>query len=493
MTPLCDQHSLPSSPPPRPPPRPRPRARRLGGRLALAASRGAALAAGGAGAAEPPVDPLPVRAPADDDTPPPPAAITLAPGGLTMSLAQAEETALKNQPNLRQARANTDAAAGRVEQARSGYLPQVTATGTYERTTSNFTPRPGFQPTAGVTVPPATNATFNYFSFGLTGSQLIYDFGLTSDKWRSAAASHDAARLSEDTTITQLVATVRHDYFQARAQQDLVTVAEESVANQKRHVAQIEGLVKVGIRPEIDLASTLTDLANAQVQQINAVNAVRVAKAQLGQAMGITRDDYDLTDADLKAPPDEEEPLTGLVDKALRARPEVAVLEQQRRAQALTLASDRGAYGPSLGVIASATEAGLALDALVPNWFLGLNLNWALLQGGLTTGQVHEAAATLRGFDAQMDALRLQVRVDVEQAQLNLYAAKATSTASEKALTNAREQLRLAEARYTQGLGSVIELNDAQVAFTTAEAQLVQARYGILIARAQLLGALGRR
>jgi outer membrane protein len=71
-------------------------------------------------------------------------------------------------------------------------------------------------------------------------------------------------------------------------------------------------------------------------------------------------------------------------------------------------------------------------------------------------------------------------------------AAKATIGAAEDAVSSAREQLRLAEQRYSTGVGNIIELGDAQVAYTAAAAQLVQARYGLASARAQLLAALGR-
>jgi outer membrane protein len=64
--------------------------------------------------------------------------------------------------------------------------------------------------------------------------------------------------------------------------------------------------------------------------------------------------------------------------------------------------------------------------------------------------------------------------------------------AVDDALVSAREQLRLAEQRYATGVGNIIELVDAQVAYTSAAAQVVQARYGLATARAQLLAALGR-
>jgi outer membrane protein len=107
-------------------------------------------------------------------------------------------------------------------------------------------------------------------------------------------------------------------------------------------------------------------------------------------------------------------------------------------------------------------------------------------------GQVHQAKAGLNSIDAQTSLEELQVRVDVDTARLAVRAAKATIGAAQDAVTSAHEQLRLAEQRYATGVGNIIELNDAQVAYTTSAAQLVQARYSLATARAQLLAALGR-
>ena len=71
-----------------------------------------------------------------------------------LSLANAEETALRHQPTLEQAFGQVEAAEGRVEQARAGYLPQLNGAATYQRTTANFAPRPGFVQ-MGVNVPPS--------------------------------------------------------------------------------------------------------------------------------------------------------------------------------------------------------------------------------------------------------------------------------------------------------------------------------------------------
>src|SRR4051794_7747576 len=87
-----------------------------------------------------------------------------APAGEPLSLARAEELALRNQPSVRQAAGETEAAAGRVEQARAGYLPQINGSGIYERTTGNFAPRPGALPQTivsgnGMTTTPMAAAT----------------------------------------------------------------------------------------------------------------------------------------------------------------------------------------------------------------------------------------------------------------------------------------------------------------------------------------------
>jgi outer membrane protein len=325
-------------------------------------------------------------------------------------------------------------------------------------------------------------------------SQLIYDFGQTNKRWGSAEASRDASQMSELTAAQQALLAVRNAYFLARAGVDLIAVAKETLANQEKHFVQIQAFVGAGIRPEIDLAQARTAVANARVQLVTATNNQAVAVAQLEQAMGLVEGvSYDLADSALAPVPGEDGSLQALVDGALAARPELATIQRQHRAQELTLASLRGGYGPALDATGGATEGGVAIDHLVPNWYVGLSLTWSFLQGGLTKGQVHEANGTLAALAAQEDNLRLSVRVDVEQGQLGVRAAKATIGAAQDALASARDQLRLAEARYAQGLGSVIELGDAQVAMSTAAALDVQARFNLSAARAQLMAALGVR
>ena len=428
------------------------------------------------------------------------AAVAEPPGKLT--LARAESLALQHQPNVGVAAGQTEASQGRVEEARAGYLPQATITGVYQRTTGNFAPRPGGLPSSAVNTmtgmpiveasPSWSGRTYNYFNLGATASQLIYDFGQTNGKWHAAQASRDAARENERTVRVQTLFGVRRAYLQARAQAELLAVAQDTVKNQERHVTQTQGFVRAGMRPDIDLATVRTDLANAKVQLVTANNNLLLARATLNQSMGLAATvRYDLADDDVAPIDGEDRTIDELMNQAIKNRPELANLADQRRAQELTVRALKGGYGPALGATAGGTEAGTQVDNMVPNWYVGLALTWPILQGGLTHGQVREANGTLATLTATEQAQVLQIRIDVEQAQLAVMAAKSTIDAAEEALANAREQLRLAERRYETGLGSAIELGDAQVAATAAAAQEVTARFSLGTARAQLLAALG--
>jgi len=432
-----------------------------------------------------------------------------------LSLDAAEQNALRNQPLLREARAATDASVGRIEQSRSGYLPQVTGTATVEQATNNLQFRPGVTVNSGATPVTGTlngtpftatipsspipgvswNPSSNYWQFNVTATQLIYDFGQTREKWRASEKATDSLTATERTTQHTILLNVRTAYFTARADKALVKVAFDTLSNQQKHMAQVVGFVGAGTNPEIDLATARTAVANARVALITAQNNYDTARAQLNLAIGVNAStNYDVADEGLKPVDGEDQSPEVLFPTAIKNRPELRSLTLQRESLELTVKSLKGQYGPSIAAVANLSEVGLvgSGDSIRPNWYVGGSLTWPFISGGLTQGQVHEAQANVHNEQAQIEAEQLQVHLDIEQALLAVRAAKASIDAAEEAVTNARLQLKLAEGRYAQGVGSIIELDDAQVAMTSAAAQAVQADYNLATARAQLLTALGR-
>ena len=183
---------------------------------------------------------------------------TSAPSVLT--LGEAQRVAQERQPQLRAARGSTQAAEGRVEQSRSGLLPQLTAIADYQRSTTNFLFRPG-----GIERPGQTTnwSSVNVFDGSVTLSQLLWDFGQTSNRWRSSQASARATADQERSTWQQVILQVRVAFFNAVAFKELLAVARETLANQRNHLGQIQGFVQEGTRPPIDLSQARADSVKA--------------------------------------------------------------------------------------------------------------------------------------------------------------------------------------------------------------------------------------
>ncbi len=412
----------------------------------------------------------------------------------TLTLDEALATARSRQPQVRQAAATTQAALARTDESFAPLLPQVSGNAAYQRSTANFASRPGSLPSQlSGSSGGESWSTSNYFNLGLNADLLLYDFGQTRSRWRSSQASAAAQRDSERSTLDTVLFSVRTAYFQARAAKGLVGVAADTLANQQKHLEQTQGFVEAGTQAEIALAQAKTAVANARVQVITAENGYDTAKAQLNQAMGVEGPtDYDVTDEPIPPVEGEDGSTETLFDEAIKARPELAAIASQVRAQELTVRALQGAFGPSLGMSTGFTDAGEHASNLTWNWSAALTLSVPIFQGGQTKAQVREAQATLAAIRAQADGERQQVRLEVEQARLAVRAAVATVAASAEALVSAQEQLRLAEGRYETGVGSIIELGDSQVALTSAAQQKVGAEYSLAQARAGLLKALGR-
>jgi outer membrane protein len=127
-----------------------------------------------------------------------------------------------------------------------------------------------------------------------------------------------------------------------------------------------------------------------------------------------------------------------------------------------------------------------------PSWNAGLVLSWNLFDGGRAAADARIASANLATSMAQRDALLVTLTSQLDSARAQIVANHANVSASTEAVTAARAQLQLANARYTQGLGSQIELADAQTAVTTAEGNLVQADFQLATAWAQLHRAIAQ-
>jgi outer membrane protein len=416
-----------------------------------------------------------------------------------LSLSEALSTAKSHQPTLRIAEADARAAEAQVTVSRADWLPQLTGTASYQRLTGNFVARPGSVPSSVNASARKRNSsleTFNFWSFGLNANQLVYDFGQTGKRLKADKQTAKATRKDQAAVARDVAAQVRLAFFNAQAQKALIEVTRAALDNQEKHLEQVQAFVDVGTRPEIDLAQQKADTANARVLLLQTQNAYLLALVTLNQAMGAEGDaDFDVSEERLLPVEGEDQAAEVLWQKALSARAELMAAEERVRARELSLSAARAGHAPSIGLTGSVTKAGTDLkgsSAMGWNFGGGAVLTVPFSTGGRVTGQVREAEALLYREMAGRDALRQTIRVELEQARLTVVSQKAVLSASLEAVEAARTRLNLAEGRYQAGVGNIIELGDAQLALSQAEAQRVQAEYGLSAARAELLRALGQ-
>ena len=126
-------------------------------------------------------------------------------------------------------------------------------------------------------------------------------------------------------------------------------------------------------------------------------------------------------------------------------------------------------------------------------WELRLSLNWSIFDGGNRIARYREAKANLDAAQARVRATELDVSREVEQAQNNVIESQERIQAAQVAVASAQENFRLAQGRFDAGVGTILELTDAQLALTLAQNTEAQALADYRIALARLDRATGRR
>ncbi len=396
-----------------------------------------------------------------------------------LTLDEALRLAVAREPSLRASRAQATQARAAADAARSGLLPRVTASATYAIQSD---PTPAALATEGSDI----------LRGSVSGNQLIYDFGRVRGRADASAANADASASNARQGEADVRLDVRQRYVAVVAARAQRAVTLETLANEERHLVQIQAFVDVGQRPAIDLAQARTTLATARLASIRAANDVATRLAELARAIGLDAAPTEVADEWIASVAGEEAGARVLLPDALRLRGDLQAFRHQRRAGEASLSAARAGYLPSLSAFAGADAYALSDLGSRLGWSVGLALSWPLFEGFLTPAEVRGARANLAVIDARADAAAKDVSLALERARIAVGGAKAALGAADEAVAAARERFRLAEGRYAEGVGTIIELGDAQLGVTTVSVQRIQAELDLATARAQLLHVLGR-
>lgn len=399
----------------------------------------------------------------------------------TLTLDEAVDTALRNHPDVVVARAGARIARAGARQSRAGLLPQVGLSGRYgyewrERSGDGALGEGGS----------------DSYSASASAGLLLWDFGQTRSRWRSALAATDAADQDAETTRQAVVLNARLAYLDAAETRDLIQVARDTLDNQVKHLGQTEEFVKLGTRPEIDLARLRTQVAQARSALTRAENDHRTAKARLNRAMGVSGSiEYEVAPVALPAVAEEDQPTAELYRSS--RRPERASQVASIRGQEYDVDAARWWLLPSLRLGADAGYSGSDFADPTFSSSVGVTLSWTLFDGLASPAAVDAARAQLVIEQARLSSVDQQVWEELEEARIAIASARAELVSAESAVESARELRRMAEERYGAGVGSSLELADAELELANASAQRIRVEFDIAAARAQLLRALGRR
>jgi outer membrane protein TolC len=405
----------------------------------------------------------------------------------TRTLAECIEIALANHPSLGSAEARVAAGRERANATRAGYLPQVEAGYASTRTESEF--RGGDSGFGGGGFGGRSRDGWIHDT-GFSLSQLLFDFGRNLDAIRADRAREEALAADAATQRETIAFDVKRSYFDLLAARRLLEVAEETVRNDRQQLELARGRFDVGFAAKIDVTRSEVLLATAELDLITAQNNVAVAQDTLRNALGLSEPlDFDVADVLETLPVALAEDVA--LETAFVARPELASIGARQRALERDVSARRKDHLPAVTGDARYDWSGDAYP-LSPGWSVGASLRWSLFTGGRTMAQVAEAKAELRALRFDTEALRQDIALEVRRALLDLGRASRSIEVTEHAAVQARENLELAEGRYSTGAGSIIELTDAQAQRARAEAERVRALYSYQLSIAALERAIGQ-
>jgi outer membrane protein len=386
----------------------------------------------------------------------------------SLTLSQAEQLAIQNNPQFSAARYNAQAAYQEPLQLRAGLLPNMGGSVTGVGADS------GSRLAAGGLNNPAV---YNRLGAGLYASQLITDFGRTRGLIDSAKLRAQAQdQVTETTRADILVATARA-YFGVLRAQAVLKVAQQTVSARQVVADQVNALFQNNLKSGLDASFANVNLADARLLLSQAQSDVKSAEAQLAAAMGLpAQTSFTLAEEAMPAAlPGDVDPL---IQQALQDRPELKDLRLQQNAAERFSKAEHALYYPTIGAMGM---AGLvpAGESAVPGRYgaAGVNVNIPVFNGGLFHARETEATLKAKAAAQNVNDLANRVTRDVRVAYLNAATDFERLGLTEQLLKQAQLALDLAQGRYDLGLSSIVELSQAQLNLTSAQIGNTSARY----------------
>lgn len=384
-----------------------------------------------------------------------------------LSLRHAVELALQNNPAYRIVVAGVDVASARVTQARAGLAPTAGLSYTYQyanpvaQLATPFGALP-FGPNA--TMLPLASATYTLFNPALMAQA------------GAAAANLAQARANERDARASTVAAVSRAYYDLAVAQgsELVTAGAQQLA--LRHVKDAKQRFAAGQVPRSDVLDATATAAQRRVDLIQARNVCVLAQNSLDAIMNVPMQTlHVLADGFPSSPPGGS--IESLVASAEQTRGEIVAARASIDAARYTL--DAARAGRKAVVTTSISEGNvqpIVQQGFKAQFIFSLQAVWKVFDGGLAGGAQDEARAEVDRAQFALQKSMNDVELDVRQSYASVLSARERVQATHVFVTAAEESERLAGIRYRGGVGTSLELRDAQMRALTAAESYIAAR-----------------
>jgi outer membrane protein TolC len=427
----------------------------------------------------------------------------------TMSAREAVQFAVANSPTVKNAILDTEIAKARVMETTSAGLPQVTGSAVLQyypevqRFVLENTPNTPFYTTA---LPADAPVAFglqlaNSFSGTVSATQLIFNGSYLVGLKASKTYQELSAKQLKQARIS-LAEQVLKSYYAILVNQEKTRLLDLNLARLDSTFRETQALHKNGFIEKVDLDRIEVALNNLKSEKQKTNRLLQLSNHGLKFLMGMPiKDSLALSGKLDEVNPDSLAPVSGPVD--YNQRIEYSTLQTQKALAALDLKNVQSGYLPSLVGLATLGVNSAASkfrnlgnfsekNRYAPYGFVGLSLNIPVFDGFQKKYKAQQARINLRKLNNGFNQLESAIDLEVQQANTNLANAFTNYEIQKRNLSLAQEVVRVSKVKYRQGVGSNLEVTNAESSLKESQTNYYSALYDFIIAKIDLDKAQGK-
>ena len=320
------------------------------------------------------------------------------------------------------------------------------------------------------------------------------------DLFKLVPAAQEVENFTRDFYITDLIRvqnetalSVKNLFFTVLRNQAQVGVYQQQITADTESVRVTQARVTAGAAAQYDLLTAQTTLSNAQQQLSSSRNTLALAVVNLNNLIGIAPSTR-ITLSEPQAPSlNQKFDADQLTQSAFRFRPEIKQSENNVLIARRLIKLAGSSLLPSFSIVGTGNYNGHVASGSNSTMSLSAVLGIPLYDGGATRAKVTEAQSDLRSQQITRDQLRQNVSVEILQALSNINDAQTRAASATVGATQAQEALRLANVRYQNGIGTILDVVNADAQLSQARTNSLNAQYDYQTSLAQLTRGIGGR